>query len=82
MNKEEKLGQLYIHIDNGGISLEAKAFYDDGEYAGAELKIENSFYGYVSNTMILHVGQNGASLNAKDFRTLANFLNEVASKLP
>lgn len=80
---EENLGKHYMHIDNGGLSMEAKALYHEGgEFAGAELKIENSFYGYTSNSITLHVGKNGSSLSAKDFKAMADFLNKIAEKLP
>lgn len=77
-----QLGKHYMHIDNGGLILEAKVLYrETGEYAGAELQIENSFYGYMSNSMVLHVGANANELGAKDLRAMANFLNEMAVKL-
>lgn len=72
-----------MHIDNGGLSMEAKAFYHDGgEFATAELKIENCFYGYATNSITLHVGENGSSLSAKDLRAMADFFNKIAAKLP
>lgn len=80
---EEMLGRYYMHIDNGGFTLEVKSFYNnDGEHIGTQMEIGNSFYGYTTNSMKLHTGKDNSSLGAKDFRAMAEFLNEIAAKLP
>lgn len=80
--KTEKLGEYYMHINNGGLTMELSALYDDNEkFESAELKIENSFYGYMSNSMTLYVGEDGEDLSGNDLRAMADFLNNMALKL-
>lgn len=68
-----KLGQYYLHIDNGGPAI--RVIQSDDEYKSLSIEMETSYHGYPSVVSTLSLS-NYAPLNGK-MKTEAEILQEI-----